>query len=670
MKYVKFPIIPLLLAFIFGILYEHFTNSNLKGLSISIIIAALSCFILYLYSKKEKNNPISLGISILISFFILGAINKNLHSDLNSKNHFSNYLKDENNIIVGFVNEKLKSTSFYDKYILDVSQINKQFAKGKILIYLPKTRISKLTIGTEIRLFSEIKYIDPITNPYQFNYTQYLNNQNIYYDIHYKKEDKIAITNCKNWKFYINQLKEKLISSFTYLHLKEDNYNLLMALLFGERTTLSKELTDNYTNTGVVHILAISGLHIALFYGLILWCSNPLKKYRNGKLYLFLLSISTLWIYALLTGMSASVVRAVVMFTIIAYGTLVNKQVNIYNSLATSALLLLLWNPNYLFDIGFQLRYCAVIAIIAFQPVVNKYSYSKKWLVLKTKETLLITLVAQLGVLPLTLYYFGQFPILFLISNVIVIPLSSLILILGLAIIPLNLILPSIGQYVGIIIEYLIDKMNQFTFWIGQFDSFIIKNIAFHELLVVFLFGIIWSLLNYFSNPKIKKVTWVLISILSFQIAYLAIFLNKNEHSELLVFNSYKNSILVLKRNKEATFYSTDFKKNKQLITNYCRNNFIVNKKEIPLKNSIYFQERILCIDSNGIYKTRMSPKIILLTQSPKINLERLIQIHQPKQIIADGSNYKSYIKLWKATCEKQKIPFHATTEKGLIQIK
>ena len=124
------------------------------------------------------------------------------------------------------------------------------------------------------------------------------------------------------------------------------------------------------------------------------------------------------------------------MFTVIAYGQLLKREINIYNALATSALLLLVWNPNYILDIGFQLSYCAVLAIVAFQPIVNKYAYSKYKIILKIKETLLMTLVAQLGVLPLTLYYFGQFPLLFLIANLVVIPLSSLILILGLALIP------------------------------------------------------------------------------------------------------------------------------------------------------------------------------------------------------------------------------------------
>lgn len=670
MYYIKFPLIGLLIAFIVGILIENYLNLPLNWLFLGLLLGIISTLIYYIYSKKRKTNPFSFVVTTVISFFILGALHKNIQTDLNSKNHFSNFIQDENNLIIGSVHEKLKPTPYYDKYIIDVSQINRHVSIGKTLLYVPKKEYKKLVVGKEIKVFSKIKFIESVVNPYQFNYTNYLNNQNIYHDIHILKEDKI-ITNSKyNWRYYIHYIKEKLITSFTYLHLKEDNYNLLIALLFGERTTLSKEITNSYTNTGVIHILAISGLHIALFYSIILWFTKPLKKLKKGDLFIFVISISILWLYALLTGMSASVVRAVVMFTVIAYGNLLNKQVNIYNSLATSALILLLWNPNYLFDIGFQLSYCAVIAIVSFQPIVHKYSYSKKWYVIKIKETLLITLVAQLGVLPLTLYYFGQFPILFLASNVIVIPVSSIILILGLALVPFNFIAPSLGKYIGNVVEFLIVKMNNFTFWIGHFENLIIKNIAFHEVLVLLLFGIICSILYYLSYPKRKNLSLVLSTIILFQIAYLIIFLSKKEETEFIIFNSYKSSLIAIKNNHTATFYSNKFDKNEELIFNYCRSNFITKEKNKPLENILYFNKKILCIDSNSIYKTKIHPEVILLIQSPKLNLDRLIQTHHPQQIIADGSNYKSYIQRWKETCEKQKIPFHATTEKGLFQIK
>jgi competence protein ComEC len=310
-----------------------------------------------------------------------------------------------------------------------------------------------------------------------------------------------------------------------------------MALLFGEKTELSKEINSNYKQAGIMHILAISGLHIALIYGIILWLTKPLLRLKKGKLYIFFISLSVLWFYAILAGFSASIVRAAVMFSVVALAKIVNRQANIYNSLAVSALLLLVYNPNYLFDVGFQLSFAAIFSIVIFQPFVRKYSYDKNKIILKTKELLLISLVAQMGVLPLILYYFGQFPLLFLLANLIAIPLSSLILILGLALIPFNFLLPKLAIYLSILVNFLIEIMNNFTAWIVKFDVFIIRNIAFHEVLVLLLYLIIGTILYFIYFSKIKNLKPILFSILIFQLGYFLLNSNEKNNNEFEMAN-------------------------------------------------------------------------------------------------------------------------------------
>ena len=443
-----------------------------------------------------------------------------------------------------------------------------------------------------------------------------------------------------------------------------------MALLFGEKTELSKELSNKYTQAGIIHILDISGLHIALIYGIILWLTKPLQRLKKGKVYIFLVSLSVLWFYAILAGFSASIVRAAVMFSIIAFAKILNRQATIYNSLALSAMLLLLYNPNYLFDVGFQLSFAAVLSIVVFQPFVRKYSYSKYYVVRETKSLLLISLVAQIGVLPLTLYYFGQFPLLFLVANLIAIPLSSIILVLGLVLIPFNFLLPKVAVYLSILVNSLIDVMNNFTAWIVQFDAFIIKNIAFHEVLVVLMYGIIGCVIYFVYHPKVKNLSTILVAVLLFQMGYFLLNSKEKNNDEFVIFNVMKHNLFVETKNNLAVFYTDDLQYSKQTIEAYTRGKFVKNYRIEPVKNAYAFKKKILCIDSLGVYNTKQKPEIVVLTQSPKINLKRLISVIKPQQIIADGSNYKSYIKLWKATCEQEKIPFHATAEKGFYSLK
>lgn len=668
MKFIKFPIVPVLFGFIIGILTQYFCDFSINGILISLIFSTIGFAFVYFLNIKKKFQSYSFEAFVLIASIALGTFSAYLHKEINTKNHFSNFLS-EKNIIQGIASEKLKSTVFYDKFILKTISVNEQNCNGKIIFHVPKKAQKVVEVGNKVKVFETPKLLQNSFNPHQFDYSKYLQNQNVFHELKLKETDKLEVSVDTNFYYYINLIKSKLLKSYQVDSFKSDNYNLLMALLFGEKTELSKELSNSYTQAGIIHILAISGLHIALIYGIVLWLTKPLQRLKKGKVYIFLISLSVLWFYAILAGFSASIVRAAVMFSVIAFTKILNRHSNIYNSLALSAMILLLYNPNYLFDVGFQLSFAAVLSIIVFQPFVRKYSYSKNYFLRETKSLLLISLVAQIGVLPLTLYYFGQFPLLFLVANLIAIPLSSIVLVLGLVLIPFNFLLPKIAIYLSVFVNFLIDLMNNFTAWIVQFDTFIIKNIAFHEVLVLLMYVIIGCVIYLVYYPKVKNLSPILAAVLLFQTGYF--FLNSKEKSnnEFVVFNVIKHNLFAETKNNIAIFYTDDFESSKQLIQVYTRGKFIKDYRIEPTKNVFAFKKKILCIDSLGVYNTKQKPEIVVLTQSPKINLKRLISIIQPKQIIADGSNYKSYVKLWKATCEQEKIPFHATAEKGFYRL-
>lgn len=670
MRFIKLPIIPILIAFVCGILVETYNSTTycfaLSGISSSLIILAT----IYYYSLKKHKNSIFFGLLLFIIFFFLGILSKKEAYELNQQSHFSKHSTFTSNLLKGYITERLKPSAKYTKYIVEIEQANGTETTGKLLVFLPKKQANTLTIGTKITVKGKPVLIEPIYNPYQFDYASYLNNQNIFHTVTIKNTSDIAIQKDKNWRYLIFKSKEIALNQLKKYKLLEDDYNLIAALLFGERTTLSPEITKNYTQSGVMHILAISGLHIAIFYAILLGFLSPLKKFKKGKLLIFYCSMLILWGYALLTGLSASILRAVIVFSLIAYGKLKNKSINTGNILATSAFIILICNPNSLFDIGFQLSYAAVISLTLFQPFISKYSYSKNTFLLKIKQMLLVTLVAQIGVLPLSLYYFGQFPFLFLLANLVVIPLSSAILILGLCLVPIRFLPDKICSFFGVLISKLIHLMNGFTAWICQFDAFIIENIAFHKILVLSAYFVIAAFYFYTVESTKMKFKWILICIFIFQLSYIYLLYTKNPDNELIIFNTYKSTLIVIKKNKTAQFFTYDKKSTVQTASYYIRKNFIRETSFKPLKNVLYYKYKILCIDRSGIYKTAIQPELILLTQSSKINLDRLIQQLHPKEIIADGSNYKSYIKKWKQTCSKQKIPFHATAEKGLYQIK
>jgi len=475
------------------------------------------------------------------------------------------------------------------------------------------------------------------------------------------------------FNYYVGSLREKLINSFSIHNYSPQIQNTLNALLLGQRQDLDSETNSAYRDAGVLHILAISGLHFALLFYVLIYLLKPLNRLKQkGKLIRLVAVLSLLWGFAFVTGLSASVVRSVVMFSFICFGQYINRDTNIYNSLFVSMLLLLVAEPDFLFDAGFQLSYLAVFAIVWFQPFYSKLKASKYRAVNYFSDTTLVSIAAQVGVLPLSLYYFNRFPLLFLVANSIVIPLSSIVLLLGLFVLALNFIWTDAALLFGKLLGFLVQVMNNFIAWIASFESFVIKDIPFTLLLTISLYiVIILSALWIYKKNYIRTIS-VLISVVLFQCIYIYSSWQAKNSNELVVFHKYKSSIITIKDHKKMTVMSTDsIAAQDYNVSSYSKANFNLVIKSAPLKNVVWYKNnKILIVDENIAFKERINPDILLLINSPKVNLERLIDELHPSKIIADGTNYQSSIRQWKATCLKTKIPFHATAEKGFYSIR
>ena len=446
--------------------------------------------------------------------------------------------------------------------------------------------------------------------------------------------------------------------------------SILDALLFGQRTFMDSETTTNYSKAGVIHILAISGLHIGILYFFLAFLLKPIDKFKNGKYLKLVLIISVLWIFAFITGLPASVTRAVTLFTFISIGASFKQQNNIFNAVAVSAILLLIFNPNFIFDVGFQLSYAAVISILLFQPFYKKFYFTKNKIGVYFIDIVLVSLAAQVGVLPLSLYYFNQLPLLFLVANIIVIPLASFVLIAGMITLMLNFIYEPLAMLIGKMIRYAINGMNQYIAMIAKVENGIIENISFTVFLTFIFYIIILSFVYWLYNLKWSSFRNLATVMILFQLAYFITKWNENNKTELVVFNS-KKTLVSTKNNNNLSIFTDDSEQNTRFIKDYKRGIFNDRSKVTTLPNCISFQnKRILVIDSFSIYKTSLRADIIVLTQSPRINLDRLIKEIKPTLIIADNSNPFYKIEYWKATCEQEKIPFHATAEKGFYRLK
>lgn len=667
MRLLNFTIIKLTTCLVLGILIAFFIEIP-KHVSLYATIFLLFILTLIYFSSKHKRiKNIWFGLVTFVTMIFIGILVTNFHNEKLDENNYTNI--DYNKKPITFrIRSTLKSGNFNDKYIIEILKIADASVSGKALLNVAKDSINKPLKVDEIYVTSE--EFQPITstiNPFQFNYRSYLSKQYVFKQLYVNPKRLLAISTNKHTIYgYADLFRETINIKLKKYNFKPDVLAIINALILGQRQDLSKDIYDSYTDAGAVHILAVSGLHVALILLLLNFALKPLNRFKYGKAITIIILVIFMWSFAIIAGLSASVTRAVTMFSIIAIGMHLKRPTNIYNTLAISIFVLLLFKPLFLFDVGFQLSYLAVIAIVAIQPRLKKLWNPKNFLLEKIWDYFTVGIAAQFGVVPISLYYFHQFPGLFFVANIIIIPFLGAILAIGILIIILALC-DFLPQFLADGFGFIISSMNSLMKWLSLQETFLFKDIFFNgwQVITAYIFIVLFIQLTIYKKHEWLKLT--LVSILLFQGVNLY---NKYTHNTntLTLFHKSRYTVIGLKKKQKLDVFSDldSLSQFSNLIDYKIGNNIkeiTANKKPSFIKTKSH---TVLIIDSLGVYNLKkIKPNYVLITQSPKINLNRLIDSLKPKQIIADGSNYKSYIARWKATCLKQKIPFHYTGEKG-----
>jgi competence protein ComEC len=650
-----FSIQPLHLAVIFGILFLLFTS-------------------VYFYADKQFQTPFLFPILVFLLSFFIGLASITFKNQLNHKNHYSkslNFYIEKPVTALILIENVLKSTNYYDKYEAEVYQLNGEKSIGKILVNIQKDIIKRqLQVDDRLAVKMVFTEISEPLNPCGFNYKKYLQQQQIHHQIYGNNSQFLLLKKTNQTvKGIAAKIRAEINLALIQYGFKNDELAVVNALLLGQRQNLTSELQQSYIGAGAIHILAISGLHVGIILLILTSVFKPIHYFKHGKLAASIIIITILWMYAIIAGLSPSVVRAVAMFTAIAIAMLVNRPSSTYKTLVISMFFLLLFNPYYLFEVGFQLSYLAVFSIVWIQPKLYHLWKSKFWFLDKTWQLLTVSAAAQIGVLPLSLYYFHQFPGLFFVSNLVIIPVLGIILTAGIVIIILS-VLQIAPLFMVDAFIFIIRQMNHFVAWVANQEYFIIQQISMSFLLMVAFYALLFLGLKWTEKKVFYRFALVLISIVLLQMVFIYEKYGIQSSNEFIVFNQSKAST-VGKRNGNEIRFDTSADSLKTFAN--FKTAYLVGagldemRPSEKIKNLYYFKdETILIVDSLGIYRLNsVKPTIVILRQSPKINLERLLKYLNPKIIIADGSNYKNYMKDWEQTCLKNKTPFHNTLQKG-----
>lgn len=638
----------------------------------TIVFTILILFLLLIFLKRSK----FFFLSVWGFFFFIGVASVYIQDDRNYSSYYEYHYSQESTIIAA-VEKVLKPSKFYYKYEVAIIQVGSVRTRGRVLLNIGRDTTSSIfKIDDVLLLKAPLEAVTPPLNPHQFDYKNHLKKQGIHHQIFINKG---AYVFKKDWKRsslrgLAANIRNKLIETLKQYDFKEDELAIMNALLLGQRQEISKELRDDYAKAGAIHILAVSGLHVGILLLIFSYVLKPIERVKRGKLFKTIIIILLLWFFALIAGLSASVVRAVTMFTFVAIAMVINRENSVLHSLVASAFFLLMIKPLFLFDVGFQLSYLAVFGIVWIQPKIYKAWKSKVKFVDKIWQLFTVSIAAQLGILPLSLYYFHQFPGLFLASNLIIVPFLGVILIGGIMIVLLALI-NALPAFLIRVYGSIISLMNDFIHYISEQERFLITDISFSGLLLFISYLVLFSFVLLITRKCYRNTSLFLVSIMVLQGTLFYEKYERSQKSGLVIFHKNRNTLLALrKQDSIEVFHNSEMKDvlASNIIQSYKVGERVGVKYRDEAPNFFHLSRRIIVIiDQKAIHNFKgVKHPIIILRESPKINLERVLEKLEPSYIIADGSNYRSSVMQWQQTCIKNKTPFWYTGQNGAYMIK
>ncbi len=673
MKFINFTVVKFSFFLVLGILAAHFLPISTFLLNY-LLALLLAVFALWLWSRKQLIQTVYFGIATYLSFFVIGYFSYQIRLPEFQSKHFSHLVTDDTAEIFQLkITQILKSDKFNLKYFATVNSINGAPSKGKILLNVSKDSLSKSFSPDEIILvYAPISEIPKPLNPHQFDYSKYMKSLGVYGQL--RVSEKEILKTRKGTRTILGMaqnFRASIVEKLQKTKLKTDERAIIQALVLGEKKDIGKNLYTEYAAAGAVHILAVSGLHVGILFFILTFLFRPLSRRKFGIYFQAILIVLLLWGFALLSGLSPSVTRAVTMFSFFALAKLFERDTNSINTLFLSFLTLLIINPLWLFQVGFQLSYFAVFFIVWLQPLFYKVGYSKYRIVRKIWAIVSVTICAQIGVLPLTLYYFHQFPGLFLLTNIVILPFLTILMCGGILIVVLAS-LKILPNWLAESYNFLIEGLNGFIHWVAVQDEFLFKNIHFSSLKVFGTYLLIIALVLFLKKISYHRLIISLLAISAFVTIYIFDEF-RTSSNQLIVFQKSKQTLIGYKNGTNFTIFKNDS-------TNNISEEYPIKSFRSAINIENYFEEKLIKIfqynnkkifimDSLGIYPKQKSIYTIVLTNSPKVNLNRMIDSLKPKQIVADGSNYYSYAKRWEKTCKLKKLPFCHTAKQGAFSI-
>lgn len=700
----RFPFVRLLLPLIAGILVFRFISlpSDMQVWPLALGCFVLLAFLLVLSENQSFRYKWLFGLVLNAFLVLLGFLLSLSGNQLDYSSHFSKFNQDSKIVYSAWLTEPPTERENSYKFTLQVSRVsvNGKFypAKGRIIAYAQKdSLVAALDYGTEI-LFSEIPQpVKAPANPGEFDYARYLSIKNVFHQV-YLGKGNFTLTGRQKGTFLkaiALKARNSLLETIQRYGITGREYAVAAALLIGYDDLLDATQRREYSGAGVVHVLCVSGLHVGIVF---LIADNLFFFLRKRKKALWIrpsLIIALIWIYALITGLAPSVLRASLMFSMITVGKSLKRQSNTYNTLAASAFLLLIISPGMIYDLGFQLSYGAVFGIVAFQPHIRQLFVTTN----KAKEYLWgminVSLAAQLLVTPLSIYYFHQFPNYFLIANLIAIPLSGILIYTGVIFIFLSII-PFLGKIAAIVVVAEIKILNSSVAFIEGLPGAVSHNIYLSSTATLLLYFLLFSGFMLFISKNRFWLYPVLGLCLLLAADYADTAIRRMNNKMIIVQSINKHTAISFTDGRTQTIvadsnviakpellnYSIDASRIRSGIRKVIYADFSGVSKEksgipanLSIKNGFFgFMGKKGVVISPDLKLPSEEKQIevdyVILTKNARHKLEKLRWNFPGAIFIADASNARRKVTTWAEEAAELGVPFYSARESGAFVVK
>lgn len=556
-----------------------------------------------------------------------------------------------------------------------------QQVRGLLWVYFARdSNFTGLPAGTLLVTRATPQPVAGTGNPGAFDYARYSLFNGITHQLYLRSDDYIIIAGNFNTRFdqWLISWRNWIIQTLDTYITGEKEAGLAEALLIGYKDNLDRELVQSYTNTGIVHIIAISGLHLGLIYWLLQKACAALPRRGRWRWLSPCLQITALWIFSLLAGAQASVLRSAVMFTILILGQSLSRKHSIYNSLALAAFLLLCYQPYWLWDIGFQLSFLAVASLVLFMQPIYQFIYLKWKLPDMIWKMCAVTLAAQLLTLPICLYQFHQFPNYFLVANLLIVPLSSLILI-GEILLCLAALFPAAAAVLGKLLSWLIWLMNETVQYIEQLPYALTRSIQLTQaeaaglMLILALVAIAWLRQSRYYVWLTACCCTGLWGLLLYSHT------ERRRQQVLIIYNSPRALVMdFINGDRYASWHDTTGAGNLSYYLDGSRALF--NARPVPDIEGLERKQQ--CISWRGkriwVVTRQLSPAagityaidILVLAAKADSSLQHLLSPGRLKQVVAASTLSNRAVEQWRRYCRLHSIAFHAVKTDGAFVMK